>query len=304
MRPVLILLLLITSTCVVHSQEVDEIVNELAADLKDNYILEDQALAMHDLLVKNLKDGNYDNLEEGPELADKLQMDLRTINNDKHLRIRYRTPGEVRNGPVPRHLKYPSGLGEAKILEGNIGYLEITRFPGVDREFKQAVAARIETLKDARAIVLDLRNNGGGSPGAVQLVCSYFLDSDIHLNTLYYRNRDHRTDFHTKKKIDGPRLTNIPLYILTSDYTFSGGEEFCYNLKHLKRATLVGEVTGGGAHPVSSFPMSRNMVAIIPVGMAINPITDSNWEGKGVEPHVLVDEDKALEKALSLIKKM
>jgi len=137
-----------------------------------------------------------------------------------------------------------------------------------------------------------------------QLFSSYFFpeNPEILLNSLYYRNKDEKTDFYTLKKIKGPRYSDVPLYILTSNYTFSGGEEFCYNMQTQKRATLIGETTGGGAHPVDSFSLPNNIRAIIPVGRAINPITGTNWEAAGVKPDIEVDAEVALETALEMIK--
>lgn len=88
---------------------------------------------------------------------------------------------------------------------------------------------------------------------------------------------------------------------MTSGSTFSAAEEFSYNLKNLKRATLVGESTGGGAHPVNfHYLKDVKFGATIPFGRAINPITQTNWEGVGVKPDVEISESLALNKAHSL----
>jgi len=92
-------------------------------------------------------------------------------------------------------------------------------------------------------------------------------------------------------------MYDTDLYILTSSRTFSAAEEFTYNLKNLKRAIIVGETTGGGAHPGGSRIVNDYFLVWVPSGRAINPITKTNWEGKGIVPHISVPRDKALDKA-------
>jgi hypothetical protein len=93
-------------------------------------------------------------------------------------------------------------------------------------------------------------------------------------------------------------MTDTDLYVLTSEFTFSGAEEFTYNLKNLERATIVGDTTGGGAHPVTQRPfINLNVGMSLPFGRAVNPITETNWEGVGVIPDVAVDQGAALETA-------
>ena len=106
--------------------------------------------------------------------------------------------------------------------------------------------------------------------------------------------------FWTAAYVEGPRLTKSDVYVLTSSNTFSGAEEFTYNLKNLKRATIIGETTGGGAHPVD-IRAFRNLSVVmrLPYGRAINPITGTNWEGTGVKPDIEVPRDKAYDVAYS-----
>ena len=296
------LILVVTNVIAQTNSDVERIVLDLATDLKENYILEDYANKMNDKLLTNLEKGDYYQFEIGKELADKLQNDVRSINNDKHLRIRYGSSGGGSGSSKDPRPYFKYGIGEVNILEDNIGYLDITGFSNVTSTMKKELADKIEQIIDKKAIILDLRNNGGGSPAAVQLISSYFLNPGIHLNSLYFRNRDIKSNFYTHDEIEGKSNPDVELYILTSSYTFSAGEEFCYNLKQLKRATLIGEVTGGGAHPVDRFNLPGGIVAIIPVGMAINPISGTNWEGVGVIPDILIDESEALDKALELIR--
>ncbi|MCM3872588.1 MAG: S41 family peptidase, partial [Pyrinomonadaceae bacterium] len=139
------------------------------------------------------------------------------------------------------------------------------------------------------------RGNGGGSPEMVALVCSYLFGAEpVHLNDLYWREGNRTDEFWTRKEVVGKRYLNKDVYVLTSKRTFSGAEEFTYNLKNLKRATIIGETTGGGAHPGGGFRINEHFSMFVPSGRAISPITKTNWEGTGVKPDIEVPSDQAL----------
>ena len=230
----LLAILLFSVSCVGQSNSDSNsvVVKALAKALANNYIFEDKALQMQDLLLKNLEVGSYAGLT-GVALTDKLQYDARSVVDDKHLRVRFNgvRSSSSRRRTIPR---YTHSIGKPEILENNIGYLEITGFQQPNNNLRSSLGKKMESLKDVDALIIDMRNNGGGSPAGVQLICSYFFSEEPgHLNTLYYRNRDFRKDFYTHEELDGPRLTSDPLYLLTSDYTFSGGEEFVYNRENL-----------------------------------------------------------------------
>jgi C-terminal processing protease CtpA/Prc len=153
-------------------------------------------------------------------------------------------------------------------------------------------------IEHCDAVIIDLRENGGGSPSMVQLISTYFLEESTHLNSFYIRKTDETRQFWSYNHIDGNRRPDVPLYVLTSRYTFSGAEEFTYNMKNLERATIIGETTGGGAHPTRSYVFpDLKVIASVPFGRAVNPITGTNWEGTGIEPHIAVPQEEALEVA-------
>jgi retinol-binding protein 3 len=152
-------------------------------------------------------------------------------------------------------------------------------------------------LAGSDALIIDLRDNGGGNPSMIQLLASYLLKPDHKtlLNSFYIRKGDRTEQYWTAPWVPGPRLSEAPLYVLTSKRTFSAAEEFTYDLQSLKRATIVGETTGGGAHPeeehlVAGYPV----VMSLPFGRAVNPITGTNWEGTGVAPDVPAAAAEAL----------
>ncbi len=65
------------------------------------------------------------------------------------------------------------------------------------------------------------------------------------------------------------------------------------DLQQLKRATIVGERTRGGAHAREGFRVHPHLEATISVARAVNPVTGTNWEGTGVTPDVEVPADQA-----------
>jgi hypothetical protein len=292
---------------------------EGVATALDAYIFADVATKMKERIRFERDAGHYTAFTHPLPLVRRLTTDLRDVSKDKHLAIHYSAgalPPEVGSGdavpppPTPEQLEQMKaaaaqdgfGIAKVEILEGNIGYIDIRLFHQVDG-VREAFSEAMTKLADTKALIVDVRHHHGGDPATVAFVTSYlFGDKKVHLNDLYYRRSDLTTEYWTDPKVPGKRFgKKKPIYVLTSNETFSGGEEFAYNLRVLKRATLVGETTGGGAHPVDGVRVDDHIVAIVPVGRAINPITKSNWEGKGVEPHVPVPASEALDKAKALL---
>jgi C-terminal processing protease CtpA/Prc len=160
--------------------------------------------------------------------------------------------------------------------------------------------AALGSLGDVDALIFDLRENGGGHPEMVSFVVSYLFAKRTHVNDLYDRKENKTTQYWTKPEVPGTKFVKQPVYVLTSKRTFSGAEEFCYDLKNLKRATIVGETTGGGAHPTAGKRLDDHFMIAIPFARAINPVTKKDWEGTGVAPDVAVPADQALETAKKL----
>ena len=151
------------------------------------------------------------------------------------------------------------------------------------------------------ALIFDVTENGGGSPNMINFLCGYLFDERVHLNTFHNRAQGTVSHTYSEENVPGKHYgQDKPVYVLTSGYTFSGAEEFTYDLKHLERATVVGETTGGGAHPVTFLTLNKYFILKIPHGRAVNPITKANWEGVGVIPHVEVPADQARETAYRL----
>jgi len=284
------------------------IVDAVTEALNEVYIFPDKAADMDELVSLKLKEGAYDHITSLMAFTDLLTKDLRSICKDKHLRVMLATdlPEDGDEGPSPEERRaqrlaeqrYQNfGFQKIERLDGNIGYIDLRMFADASEAGETAIAA-LNFLSNCDALIFDLRQNGGGSPTMIQLISSYLFDEVQHLNSFYIRKTDQTRQFWTQAKVVGPKLVDLPVFVLTSRYTFSAAEEFTYNLKNMERATIVGETTGGGAHPVEFRRFTELGVEMsLPYGRAINPITETNWEGTGIAPHIKVPADEALDAA-------
>lgn len=296
----------------VDSATKNQVIESLLKDLNDSYVFPDVAKKMETDVRSRLKNNEYDQITSAREFAKKLTEDLQSVSRDKHLRVRYshqpipvrkerNEPTEAEKTEYRNFLKRVNfGFEKIERLQGNVGYIDLRGF--VDAKAgAETVATTMKSVADTDALIFDLRQNGGGSPEMVALISSYlFGDKPVHLNSLYWRKEDKTEEFWTKPEAASVKFTDKPIYVLTSNYTFSGAEEFSYNLKNLKRATIIGETTGGGAHPGGVVRLSDHFGVFIPVGRAINPISKTNWEGTGVEPDIKVPKEQALKTAYLL----
>ncbi len=255
------------------------------------------------------KAGAY-NEADADSFAELLTEDLQKLTNDKHLRVNFfpmvlpkeepqRSP-DVDTPQMQTWLKRANcGFEKADILPSNIGYLKFNSF--FNPIFCGATAsAAMGLLDNVDALIFDVRDNGGGDPKMVAFISTYLFNDSTHLDDIYNRKENSTTQYWTLPYVPANRLPSTPVFVLTSKRTFSGAEEFSYNLKALKRATIVGEVTGGGAHPTQGHRLDDHFQIDVPFARGVNPVTQTNWEGTGVEPDVKVDASQALEVAIKL----
>jgi hypothetical protein len=280
------------------------------AALNESYVFPETAKKMEEAVRAHQKRGDYDAITDGDDFAKRLTNDFQSVSHDKHLHVMFSPASMPDMEAQPSDPKREAeerkemermncGFNNAEILESNIGYLKFDFFadPGICGP--TAVAA-MNFLANVDAIVFDLRENGGGDPKMIAFVSSYLFAERTHLNDLWTRKGDVTDQYWTLPYVPGKRLDGKAAFVLTSSHTFSGGEEFTYNLKTLKRATIIGETTGGGAHPVRGHRITEHFAIGVPFARAINPITHTNWEGTGVEPDVKVPAADALTTAKKL----
>jgi retinol-binding protein 3 len=290
------------------------IINRIATQLKEGYVYPETADKMVAAIRAHEKQGDYDVVTDGETFAALLATHLRDVSHDKHLWVQfspYTQPADAAGpgrGPLDTALRRHNlqrincGFEKVEILPNNIGYVKFNFF-GPPAICGATATAAMGFLAHVDAIIFDLRENHGGDPAMVQFVASYLFDQRTHLNDLYNRKENTTTQYWTLRDLPGTRLAGTRAFVLTSSSTFSGAEEFAYDLKMLKRATIVGERTGGGAHPVSGVPIDDHFTIGVPFARAVNPITKTDWEGTGVEPDVAVPAAAALDSARQLATK-
>ncbi|WP_194898848.1 S41 family peptidase [Catenulispora pinisilvae] len=280
-----------------------EIIEAALARLTAEYIFPDKAALAAGAVTAALAAGDFDALD-GPALCAGVTEIFFEYCADKHLRLAWsdeprdleeQGDDEAIFAAMTRAANY--GVRRVERLEGNVGYLDLTLVADASAGAR-VIAAAMELIANTEALIIDLRANRGGAPNGVQLWCSYlFPDDETHLNDFYSRVEDATRQYWTLAHVDGSRYLDRPVYVLISGKTFSAGEEFAYNLKTQKRATLVGETTRGGAHDNEFYPLTAHVTVSIPNARAINPVTGTNWEGVGVEPDVAVSADEAFDVA-------
>ena len=284
-----------------------EVVEAVASRLERDYVLEERAWALAARLREALARGEYDGLE-GPDLAERVTADLRAVCGDGHLGLEWSAdvlpeaeePTGIDERDVERwygpHLNY--GFEKVERVEGNVGLLDLRVFAPVSIAADVAAAA-MTLLAQSTALVVDLRKNGGGDDKMVALLAAYLFDEPVELSGVYDRLTGTTTPTSTPAEVPGRRFGGTkPVSVLTSRRTFSAAEQFAYDLQALGRATIVGEPTGGGAHPYENCRVDPHFMLALVRKRSVNPITGGNWQGVGVQPDVAVNAEGARDEAL------
>jgi hypothetical protein len=282
------------------------VIDGVVSALADFYVYPDVAEQMGKALRDRQQQHRYDAVTSARTFAETLTSDLRDVSHDRHLAINYSSsalPNFAFPPPPPTREQVErqrAQLAERNFaferverLPGNIGYLDLRGFlpPNL---MADTAAAAMTFLSNTEAVIIDLRQNNGGSPDGVSFLASYFFDDPQRMNDIYTRPTNQTRQYWTSPSVPGKRLTGKDVYLLTSARTFSAAEDFAYGLKNLKRVTVVGEVTGGGAHPVGPRRITDHFVAVVPMGRSISSVTNTDWEGVGVQPDIAAPASEAL----------
>lgn len=249
--------------------------------------------------------GEYDGLG-GAAVCEAVTRAFAEVCQDKHLRLLWNEepvpveeedePGDAMFAALCRD--HNNGVRKVERLDGNIGYLDLTLIPTAELG-AGTIAAALRLLAGTAALVIDLRENIGGAIDGVQLWCSHLVAGANTLLTTTHSVAKGARQYWTLGHVDGPRYLGRPVYVLTGARTFSGGEDLAYTLQGLKRATLVGAVTRGGAHPTDWHRLDEHVTVTVPNARYESPFTGTDWEGVGVRPDIEVPEEEALEAALA-----
>ncbi|KHK99427.1 hypothetical protein LK09_01830 [Microbacterium mangrovi] len=266
--------------------------------VREHYVFPDIAATIADSL-----DGFVVDETDEPAAAAALTAALQAVNGDGHLRVRYYAepiepdpdPGDFIAGLVREH---GPGVTEVRRLPGNAGLLVVGPVIPTGEYAGPAISAALTLLKGASPLIIDLRGCLGGVPETVSMIVSHLTgDEPVHVQDLVRRDggiTQYWTVTYVSPKVD----PGIPVYVLTSARTFSGGEELAYDLQALGRATVVGEQTGGGAHPREDFELTPHLQLHVPTARSVNAVTGTDWEGVGVTPDIPCAASDAIEVAL------
>ena len=285
-----------------------EFVESAAARLSAEYIDPELAIKMAQSIRTRARQGDYVGIGNGQTYADRLTADLRAVSHDQHLWVGYQPDGardEPADGPSRQEMdrwreavaRDNFSFDKVERKDGNIGYLKFRVFAYPYLAADTATAA-MSFLAHTDALIVDLRDNLGGDPAMVAYMLSYLFDQPTRLNDIYTRNGDSLRQYWTLPQVPGQVFGGRkPVFVLTSRATFSGAEDYAYALQQLKRAKIVGENSGGGAHPSRAFKITEHLLISIPYARSISPISGGNWEGTGVIPDMPVPAQQALDVA-------
>lgn len=283
------------------------VLDSIKTILRSTYVFPAVSEKMIQVLQENARKGKYDTIALNANLASALTKDLQAVSSDLHLKITYDAPmvkDTTAGPPKPRMTRKEwmaallkennYGIKEKKVLDGNLGYLNVVLF-GPLEHCADSIAAAMDLIRNTDALIIDLRScRGSLDENTIPFFCGYFFKEPVHLSDLYDRTTDFTRQFWSYAWVPGQKYLNKPVYLLISSFTFSGGEAFAYDMKHAQRAIVWGEPSRGGAHPTELKSLVNGFRINIPYARAINPITKSNWEGTGVRPDSLVPANKSL----------
>ena len=291
------------------------VIDEIVRQLRRRYVLPDSVGTVAEHLTKKLRTGGYDAASSAVRFAQALTEDLRVVADDLHFDVRF-DPGRERAlqaagagakaklpeiDPSPEELeelrKANFGFGEAKVMLGNVGYLEISSFVDLKYSKRTAVAA-IDFVGNTDALIIDLRRNSGGSGSLVGFIIDHFFGPEpVALMSSYDRETDKTTHGKTSRSALVRRLPNLAVYVLTSRATGSAAEAFAFTLQQVGRAKTVGDRTAGAAHGGGWVPLGQGFIIFIPTFRGFNPRTGKSWNSVGVQPDIPTRSEESKEAA-------
>lgn len=287
------------------SAEKSATVRDLGQLLIKKYVFPETGTKMNAALLSSQAAGRFDTITTRKEFAFQLTRMLQEISKDQHISVNFSkkdtTARRDTGSPDAWELQMMKdnnyGIREKKILPGNIGYLDLPLF-GPMRLCRDSITAALSFIANTDALIIDLRScRGSLDENTIPFFNSFLFSDSVHITDFYTRENDSTTAFWTSPSIT-PFKYRQPIYVVTSGRTFSGGEAFAYELQHLKRATIIGEKTRGGANPTELERINEQFTVSIPYARSINPVTKTNWEGTGVLPDTTVASNLAMYTAL------
>jgi hypothetical protein len=284
------------------------VVNGVRALIARDYVVPEMRKPLDAALARGLASGRYAHVDP-MELANRLNADMAAVAHDKHLNIHF-GPEEAQSlaaGPADAGdddyfgrdgfwKKVASdnnqGVIKLEVLDGNVRYLNYRAFFWAGEPSKVAIDQAMAFLRGGDAIIIDLRDNGGGSPMAVRYLASYFIPEGTKLVTFYLKQNV--PTISVAEAVPGGVISGRPVYVLTSGHTASAAEEFSSHVERFGFGKLVGETTVGGAYRNEMYPVAGAFVLSLSIGRPDLARGGGNWEGRGVAPAIATSMENAL----------
>lgn len=290
-----------------------QLIDSIVSKIHNRYIFPDKAAVIEKAVRKFEKEHNLADISSSILFTEQMNQLLMQVSNDKHLRTLYshkKLPHQdSKDGPLPQFItqfavEHNYGFVKQEILQNNIGYINILGFFPFEEAYRAATSA-FSFVENTAALIVDLRQNSGGESKMNNFVISYFFDQKpVNFLSNHFRKDGRVEQAWSASDVPGSRYLNRPVFILTSHQTFSAGEAMAFVLQSFKKATVVGEVTGGGGNICDPARLSDHFMINLPVGYPVVPGTEKNWDGIGVIPDIQCSSDKALDVALSAAMKL
>jgi hypothetical protein len=290
-----------------------ETISNIIEELDSKYVYPEVAARMEQSIRDHVVHRDYDSLTSARAFAERLQADLRRVSKDQHLQVEY-SYQPISGASADQEEKIDPGRAEriryrgrlvtywfknADVLPGNVGYLRFDGFFHLEFGGRETIAAAMAFLAGTSALIIDLRENRGGAPDVGTIIEGYLFDRPTHLSDFFSRPDNRKTEVWIQPHQAGKKYEG-DVYVLTSRETISAVEGFAYDLQSVKRATVVGEVTAGAAHPTAPYRVGEHFTLEVPTTRVINLVTGTDWEGTGVKPDVVIPAEHALQRALLL----
>jgi len=288
--------------------DAERIVKQAAELVADRYAFPDKAAEIAAGIEERLSAGEFAESAVDRDFCRGLTRLFQDLSDDKHLGFAFFDKSQSMRdettyifGALDEEDHLEGRIGNCgfrvvKRLAGNVGYIDLREFVPSGVGAATATAA-MSLIADTEALIIDLRYNDGGRQDMAAHIASYLFPEPVQLSSRHNHITGETTDYWTSAEVQGRRFGGKPLYLLIGAETFSAAECFAYDLKHLGRATLVGQTTAGGANPTKIYTLTPHVWIAIPYGYHVNPITGTDWEGVGVPPDVEVNADRALDEA-------
>lgn len=281
------------------------VVAEVQRTIAADYVLPDRRPALDAALAAASRSGRYDTRDPA-ELARRINADLERVGRDRHLNFtlnperaailasaRAEQPDMAAFEADVRRRAH--GIAQLRLLPGNVRYMDLRSFEALP-DTEAAIDAAMQFLMAGDAVIIDLRENGGGSPRSVHHIVSHFMEPDRPLVT-FHQGGESSPMMTTMRELRAPRVVGKPLYVLISGTTGSAAEEFVGHVAGNRLGELVGANTSGGAFMNQLYPIAGRFVLSVSTGRAVLASTGRDWEGVGIAPTIPAEVEAALEVA-------